>query len=114
VEDAYDRIAEAIDAAGEHHELFLAKLALTLAWRCGDPAALDEAIRIALLDLDAAATRPPGRMPRDQPRASGRQRRALPGHHPPAAVLPRPPLEVAAADVLAPRLSPALVHLARH
>jgi len=60
VEDAYDRIAEAIDAAGEHHELFLAKLALTLAWRCGDPAALDEAIRIALLDLDAEATRPPG------------------------------------------------------
>lgn len=31
VEDAYDRIAEAIDAAGEHSELFLAKLALTLA-----------------------------------------------------------------------------------
>ena len=60
VEDAYDRLAEAIDAAGEHHELFLAKLALTLAWRCGDPAVLEEAIAVALLDLDAEATRPSG------------------------------------------------------
>jgi hypothetical protein len=58
VEDAYDRIAEAIDAAGEHSELFLAKLALTLAWRCGDPAVVEEAIRVALLDLDAETVRP--------------------------------------------------------
>src|SRR5690606_41615766 len=103
VEDAYDRIAEAIDAAGEHHELFLAKLALTLAWRCGDPAALDAALRIALLDLDAEATRPPGCLRRDRRRASGRQRRALPGHHSPVALLRRPGLEVAAADLLASR-----------
>ncbi len=52
LEDAYDRIAEAIDAAGGHRELFLVKLALTLAWRSGDPAMLDEAIGIALRDLD--------------------------------------------------------------
>ena len=55
IEDAYDRLAEAIDAAGEQRELFLVKLALTLAWRCGEPAMLDEAIGIALRDLDARA-----------------------------------------------------------
>lgn len=52
LEDAYDRIAEAIDAAGAHRELFLVKLALTLAWRGGDTALLEEAIDIALRDLD--------------------------------------------------------------
>ncbi|MFA7505788.1 MAG: DUF2783 domain-containing protein [Burkholderiaceae bacterium] len=55
IEDAYDRIAEAIDTAGAHRELFLVKLALTLAWRSGDPQMLREAIAIALLDLDAEA-----------------------------------------------------------
>lgn len=55
VEDAYDRLAEAIDAAGTHRELFLVKLALTMAWRCGDQALLDDAIGIALRDLDPAA-----------------------------------------------------------
>ena len=52
VEEVYDAIADAIDAAGPRHaQLFLAKLALLLAHACGDAAAVKEAISTAGRDL---------------------------------------------------------------
>lgn len=48
----YESLAAAIDRAGPGGEaLFLAKLALALAHRLGDPAAAEAAIAEALLDL---------------------------------------------------------------
>ena len=55
LEVVYDRLAEAIDAAGpERESLFLAKLALLLSRRLGERAAVEEAIAVALADLDNA------------------------------------------------------------
>lgn len=52
LEETYDRIAEAIDTAGEGREaLFLAKLSLALAAMLGDPAKVGAAIDAALRDL---------------------------------------------------------------
>jgi hypothetical protein len=52
MEDVFDLIAEAIDAAGEDKRaLFLAKLALALANMVGDPASVRQAVEAALRDL---------------------------------------------------------------
>jgi hypothetical protein len=52
LEDVFDLVAEAIDAAGEEKRaLFLAKLALALANMLGDPAALRQAVTAASRDL---------------------------------------------------------------
>lgn len=52
LEAVYDSMAQAIDRAGPEREaLFLAKLALQLAHRLGDPVAVGEAIEVALRDL---------------------------------------------------------------
>lgn len=52
LEAIYDRLAEAITAAGEEKEaLFLTKLALLLANQLGDREAVDAAIDEALLNL---------------------------------------------------------------
>ncbi|MBY4678413.1 DUF2783 domain-containing protein [Marinobacterium arenosum] len=52
LEQVYDALAEAIDRAGEAHDrLFLTKLVLLLANRCGDRQAVLEAIDAALQDL---------------------------------------------------------------
>lgn len=54
LEDIYDRLASAIDAAGpEKESLFLAKLCLTLAHQVGDRAVVERAIEIAAADLDS-------------------------------------------------------------
>lgn len=53
IEDAYDAIAEAIDSAPEAlRELFLAKLALTLANQVGNLDDVKVAIEAAARDLD--------------------------------------------------------------
>lgn len=52
LEQIYDVIAEAIDAAGgERSELFLAKLSLALANLVGDRAAVEQAVAASLRDL---------------------------------------------------------------
>ena len=52
IEATYDRLAEAIDAAGtERSELMLAKLALLLAQELGDAARIAALIDAALQDL---------------------------------------------------------------
>ncbi len=52
MEDVFDLIAEAIDAAGEDKRaLFLAKLALALANMVGDPASVRQAVEASLRDL---------------------------------------------------------------
>lgn len=51
LEAGYDRLAEAVDQAGEHSELFLAKLVLLLAQAVGDGAVLQRSIDAALADL---------------------------------------------------------------
>jgi len=52
MEDVFDLIAEAIDAAGEDKRaLFLAKLALALANMVGDPASVRQAVEAASKDL---------------------------------------------------------------
>lgn len=52
MEDVFDLIAEAIDAAGEgKRALFLAKLALALANMIGDPASVRQAVEASLRDL---------------------------------------------------------------
>lgn len=54
LEQAYDLVAQAIDAAGPEKEaLFLTKLCLVLVHRVGDIAALEQAIAAAKADLDA-------------------------------------------------------------
>lgn len=57
LEQAYEWLAIALDEAGPAREsLFLARLALTLAHRLGDPDSFKEAIAIALKNIpDAAA-----------------------------------------------------------
>lgn len=53
LERVYDAIAEAIDRVGDGQEAtFLAKLALVLAARVGDEAAISGAITAAARDLD--------------------------------------------------------------
>lgn len=55
LEEAFDLIAQGIDRAGEKQEtIFLSKLALLLAHRHADIAALRAAVRDALQDLDPA------------------------------------------------------------
>lgn len=51
LEQVYDELAEAIDRAGDHRELFLAKLALLLANELGDRRRLAALIATALADL---------------------------------------------------------------
>jgi len=52
LEEVFDLIAEAIDAAGEDKRaLFLAKLALALSNIIGDPAAVRRAVEAASKDL---------------------------------------------------------------
>lgn len=52
LEEMFDLIAEAIDAAGEDKRaLFLAKLALALANLVGDPASVRQAVAAASKDL---------------------------------------------------------------
>jgi hypothetical protein len=52
LEHAYDGLALAIDAAGPEHEtLFLTRLALVLAHRCGNLKLFEEALATALDDL---------------------------------------------------------------
>lgn len=52
LEDVYDRLAAAIDAAGEGKaELFLVKLALLNANALGDPAVFERHVEAALRDL---------------------------------------------------------------
>jgi hypothetical protein len=52
LEKVYDLLADAIDRAGPEEEaLLLSKLALTLAHNMPDLAVVEEAIRIAQLDL---------------------------------------------------------------
>ena len=54
LEEIYDRLANAIDAAGPAKEsLFLAKLCLTLAHHVGDRAIVERAIETAAADLDS-------------------------------------------------------------
>jgi len=61
LEAVYARLAAAIDRAGPRDEaLFLAKLALALAHRLDDPAAVEAAIEAALLDLPGATPAPAG------------------------------------------------------
>ncbi len=53
VEDVYGTLADAIDAVDPcRARLFLAKLALLLAYRCGDVAAVKDAVAIASRDLE--------------------------------------------------------------
>ncbi len=55
LEQVYEALAAAIDRAGPHGEaLFLAKLALALAHRLADRAAVEAAVAEALLDLPQA------------------------------------------------------------
>lgn len=59
IEAVYEALAAAIDRAGPANEaLFLAKLALLLGQRVGDPAVFAAAVEIALQDLDAPAQAP--------------------------------------------------------
>lgn len=51
LEAVYDRLATAIDAAGERSELFLVKLALLNANALGDPALFERHVQVALKDL---------------------------------------------------------------
>lgn len=51
LEALWERLALAVDEAGDRRELFLAKLALLLAERLGDRAAAEAAIAAALRDL---------------------------------------------------------------
>jgi len=52
LEIVYDRIAEAIDRAGPAREaLFLAKLAMVLSHKLGDRGEIEDAIDIALRDI---------------------------------------------------------------
>jgi hypothetical protein len=51
LEALWERLARAVDDAGDRRELFLAKLALLLAERLGDRAAAEAAIEAALRDL---------------------------------------------------------------
>ena len=51
LEALWERLALAVDEAGDRRELFLAKLALLLAERLGDRAAAEAAIAAALQDL---------------------------------------------------------------
>ncbi|WP_270938739.1 hypothetical protein [Falsiroseomonas oryzae] len=51
LEALWERLARAVDEAGDRRELFLAKLALLLAERLGDRAAAEDAIAAALRDL---------------------------------------------------------------
>ncbi len=61
VEDVYATLADAIDAVDPNHtQLFLAKLALLLAYTCGDVEAVKDAVAIASRDLEA----PPASGPR--------------------------------------------------
>ena len=54
LEQAYDLLAQAIDAAGPDKEaLFLTKLCLVLAQHLGDLATFEAAIAAAKADLDA-------------------------------------------------------------
>ncbi len=53
LERAFELLAAAIDEAGpERESLFLAKLALTMAHRLGDIAALEDSIAAAKRELD--------------------------------------------------------------
>jgi|GEM_PF-834586 len=59
LEQAYQDLAEAIDRAGPAHEnLFLVKLAMTLAHKLGDLAGFKDGIAIALCDLADATPEP--------------------------------------------------------
>lgn len=51
LEAIWERLAQAVDQAGDRSDLFLAKLALLLAERLGDRAAAEAAISTALKDL---------------------------------------------------------------
>ncbi len=54
IEDVYAILADAIDAVDPNHSrLFLAKLALLLAYECGDVAAVKDAVATASRDLEA-------------------------------------------------------------
>jgi hypothetical protein len=51
LEALWERLARAVDEAGDRRELFLAKLALLLSEKLGDRAAAEAAIEAALRDL---------------------------------------------------------------
>jgi hypothetical protein len=51
LETVYDRLATAIDAAGDKSELFLVKLALLNAQALGDAATFQQQVDAALSDL---------------------------------------------------------------
>jgi len=51
LEQVYDRLAQAIDAAGDKSELMLVKLALLSAQRLGDPGVFEGLIETAGRDL---------------------------------------------------------------
>lgn len=51
LEQVYDDLASAVDAAGEHSEKMLAKLALMLAAEVADPARVRALIAVAAQDL---------------------------------------------------------------
>jgi len=51
LEALWERLARAVDEAGDESELFLAKLALLLAEKLGDREAAEAAIEAALRDL---------------------------------------------------------------
>lgn len=53
LEQVYDDLAQGVDRAGEHSELFLAKLALLLAQALGDQPRVAALIDTALADLRA-------------------------------------------------------------
>lgn len=53
LEQVYDDLAHGVDRAGEHSELFLAKLALLLAQALGDQPRVAALIDTALADLRA-------------------------------------------------------------
>lgn len=52
LEESWEGLAQALDAAGPRSELFLAKLALLLAEALGDPARVRQLTATALEDLE--------------------------------------------------------------
>jgi hypothetical protein len=64
LEDAYERLAAGIDAAGAANEaLFLAKLAMLLAEKLGDRQAFAASVDAALADLHSATDEADARLP---------------------------------------------------
>lgn len=67
LEDTYAALALKIDAVGpEQSPLFLAKLALLLAHKIGDPAVVHDCIESAAAALEGAGQNPLNLLPNDQ------------------------------------------------